>query len=398
MPEDAITDVAIVGAGPAGLCLAVELAAMGLSVKVVDRAPYAALVEPGDDGREIALTHTSRRQLAWAGIWQRIDEHSVAPIREAQLYNGDGDAPQAMTLAGAERSASRTIGQLVPNRMIRRAAFEAALADSRITLVTGQGVSALESSPGARVLRLEDGSRLPARLVVAADGRMSFTRRMAGLPAHLEDTGRKVLVCRMAHERPHGETTWSWFGYERALALLPLNDRTSSVVMTLTPAEAERLESLDAEAFSATVSGFYRHCLGDMQRIGEVHSYPLWVGYADRLIADRLALIGDAAIGLHPATAHGFNVGLASVHRLVREISMARRRGQDIGSSSVLSAYERAHRRAIRPLWLASQAVVSLYGDTRPPARVLRQAALGLARQVGPLRWGLEHYLLRDAR
>ncbi|GHB09559.1 5-demethoxyubiquinol-8 5-hydroxylase UbiM [Modicisalibacter luteus] len=396
MPENTMADVAIVGAGPAGLCLAVELAAMGLEVAVVDRIPYSALAEPGEDGREIALTHTSRRQLAWAGIWQRIDMQSVAPIREAQLYNGD--APQAMTLAGGERSASRTIGQLVPNRVIRRAAFEAALDDSRITLLTGQGVSALETATRTRTLRLEDGSRLDARLVVAADGRMSVTRRMAGLPAHLEDTGRKVLVCRMAHERPHGETTWSWFGYERALALLPLNEQTSSVVMTLTPTEAERLASLDVAAFSATVTDFYRHCLGDMQRIGEVHSYPLWVGYAQRLVEERLALIGDAAIGLHPATAHGFNVGLASVHRLAREISMEHRRGGDIGSSAVLSAYERAHQRAIRPLWLASQTVVSLYGDARPPARMLRQAALGLARQVGPLRWGLESYLLRDAR
>lgn len=395
MPEHSIADVAIVGAGPAGLCLAVELAALGLSVSVVDRAPYNALAAPGDDGREIALTHTSRRQLAWAGIWQRIDTQSVAPIREARLYNGE--APQGMTLAGSERSASQTIGQLVPNRVIRRAAFEAALADSHITLITGKGVSALETTSGSRTLRLDDGSRLSARLVVAADGRLSATRRMAGLPAHLEDTGRKVLVCRMAHERPHGAMTWSWFGYERALALLPLNDQSSSVVMTLTPAEAERLEVLDDDAFSAAVSGFYRHCLGDMQRVGELHGYPLWVGYAQRLAAERLALIGDAAIGLHPATAHGFNVGLASVHRLVREISQAHRRGQDIGSSTLLSAYERTHLRATRPLWLASQAVVSLYGDQRPPARFVRQAALGLARQVGPLRWGLEHYLLRDA-
>ncbi|WP_224418236.1 MULTISPECIES: 5-demethoxyubiquinol-8 5-hydroxylase UbiM [unclassified Modicisalibacter] len=392
----AMKDVAIVGAGPAGLCLAVELAALGLTVAVIDRAPRAALAEPADDGREIALTHASRRRLEAAGIWSRIAEAHVAPIRAAQLY--DGDATRPLTLAEVDATAVHPLGQFVANRHLRRAAFEAAQADSRIELIAGTGVTALETATDSRVLLREDGERLAARLVVAADGRLSAMRRQAGVPAQLEDTGRHVLVCRMAHEHAHDQVTWSWFGYRRALALLPLSGRTSSVVMTVTPDEAEWLHSLDAGAFSAAVSDFYRHRLGAMQRVGDLHGYPLWIGYAERLHAERLALIGDAAIGLHPATAHGFNVGLASVERLVGEIARGQRQGRDIGDADVLAAYDRAHRQATRPLWLASRAVVGLYNDTRPPARLMRRAALGLARRVTPLRWGLEHYLLSDSR
>lgn len=387
----ATRDVAIVGAGPVGLCLALELAALGLTVTVIDRAPWEALASPDDDGREIALTHASRRQLAAAGI--AIPEDRMAPIREARLYNGD--PPHGMTLASARGEAQDGIGQLVANHLIRRAAFEAVRDVDRIELITGHGVQALNGGADWRSVRLDDQRDIPARLVVAADGRLSVTRRLAGLSAQIHDTGQRLLVRRMAHERPHRQTTWSWFHGERGLALLPLAGDTASLVMTLPPEDAERLEAMSPTAFAAEATRLYRGCVGEMTCLDALHDYPLTVSHADRLVADRVALVGDAALGLHPVTAHGFNVGLASVRRLVKALASHAGTTADVGAAAGLASYARHHQRAIVPLWHASRALVALYGDTRPPARLARHLALGAARRIAPLQWLMEGYLAR---
>lgn len=398
LKDVAIKDVAIVGAGPIGLCLALELAALDLSVTLIDAAPYTALASPDDDGREIALTHASREQLAAAGI--DIPARQMAPIREARLYNGA--SPRGMTLASARgegrgREGQDSIGQLVANHVIRRAAFEAVQGVEHIQLVTGRRVSVLGAGPGWRSVLLDDQAQIPARLVVAADGRLSATRRLAGLSAQIHDTGQRLLVRRMAHARPHREVTWSWFSGERGLALLPLAGDTASLVMTLPPHDAEWLKALSSEAFAAEATRLYQGSVGEMSCRGTLHDYPLSVSRAEHLVADRVALVGDAAVGLHPVTAHGFNVGLASVRRLVDALTHHDKAVEDVGAPAQLAVYARHHQRAILPLWHASRALVALYGDTRPPARLVRHLALGAARRAGPLQWLMEGYLAKSS-
>ncbi|WP_280568849.1 5-demethoxyubiquinol-8 5-hydroxylase UbiM [Chromohalobacter sp. 296-RDG] len=397
MPQSAggvaIKDVVIVGAGPVGLCLALELAALDLSVTLIDAAPYTALASPGDDGREIALTHASREQLAAVGI--DIPADRMAPLREARLYNGAN--PRGMTLASARGEGQDSIGQLVANHVIRRAAFEAVQGVEHIELVTGRRVSALGTGAGWRSVLLDDQSHIPARLVVAADGRLSATRRLAGLSAQIHDTGQRLLVRRMAHARPHREVTWSWFTGERGLALLPLAGDTASLVMTLPPHDAERLKALSSEAFAAEATRLYQRSVGEMHCHDALHDYPLTVSRAEHLVADRVALVGDAAVGLHPVTAHGFNVGLASVRRLVDALTPHGQTVEDVGTPTRLAVYARYHQRAILPLWHASRALVTLYGDTRPPSRLMRHLVLGAARQAVPLQWLLEDYLARPS-
>ncbi|MCK0745254.1 5-demethoxyubiquinol-8 5-hydroxylase UbiM [Chromohalobacter nigrandesensis] len=386
-----IKDVAIVGAGPVGMSLAMELAALDVSVTLIDAAPCTALASPDDDGREIALTHASRKQLTAVGI--DIPAGQMAPIREARLYNGASS--RGMTLASARGEGEDSIGQLVANHVIRRAAFEAVQGSGRIELVTGRRVSALGTCSGGRSVLLDDQSQITARLVVAADGRLSATRRLAGLSAQVHDTGQRLLVRRMAHTRPHREVTWSWFNGERGLALLPLAGDTASLVMTLPPHQAERLKALSAEAFATEATRLYRNSVGEMRCSGALHDYPLVVSRADHLVADRVALVGDAAVGLHPVTAHGFNVGLASVRRLVEALTHHDQAVRDVGAPAQLAIYARHHQRAILPLWHASRALVTLYGDTRPPARLVRHLALGAARRAAPLQWLMESYLAR---
>ena len=376
-------DVLVVGAGPAGLSLARGLAGTGLSVTLVEQQSAAALAEPAFDGREIALTHASRQIMQSLGLWQRIDPAQISPLRSARVMNGG--SPFALGFAAAKENVEE-LGWLIPNHLIRRAAWEAVQGQAGLELVDNAKVTAIETGSDANTVLLDDGRRLSARLVVAADSRFSATRRMMGIGAQMRDFGKSMLVCRMAHERPHRHEAWEWFGYGRTLAMLPLPGDQCSAVITLPPQQIQELMAMDEDGFGEAVGGFFEQRLGRMQPVGTRHVYPLVGVYAHRFAGPRYALVGDAAVGMHPVTAHGFNFGLQSQQRLAKLLEEAAGRGGDIGEAALLARYERSHRLATRPLYEATNAIAALYNDSRLPARLLRNAALRAAHGVAPFR------------
>ncbi|WP_017909749.1 5-demethoxyubiquinol-8 5-hydroxylase UbiM, partial [Xanthomonas sp. SHU 199] len=338
-------DIAIVGAGPAGLCFARSLAGSGLSLALIEPQPRAALAEAAFDGREIALTHASRALLDQLDLWPRIDPQAIAPLRDARVMNGS--SPFALTFAAGEGGRG-DLGWLVPNHLIRRAAFAAVQDQPGLTLLDGVSVQALRRDARQAQVQLSDGRSVAARLVVAADSRFSSTRRMSGIGAQLRDFGRTMLVCRGRHERPHHQTAWEWFGYGRTMALLPLHGNEASAVLTLPPERAQALLQMDEAALGAEISTFFEHRLGAMTPLVRPQAYPLVAVYAQRFVAERYALIGDAAVGMHPVTAHGFNFGLQSQARLARALHDAVARGGDIAAPALLAGYQRGHRLATR--------------------------------------------------
>lgn len=376
-------DIAIVGAGPAGLTLARSLRGSGLEIALIDPQPREALAEPAFDGREIALTHPSRRLLEAAGIWARLDAEAIAPLREARIIDGHGTTP--LTIGSGDRA---PLGFLVANQAIRRAAFDAAIDGDGVRLFAGCRVVALDTARQDRtVLHLSDGRTLAARLVVAADGRYSTTRRLLGIGARQRDFGKTMLVCRMTHERPHESIALEWFDHGQTVALLPLAGRCSSLVLTLPPLQIERLIALDDAAFGAEITQRLRGRLGAMRPAGSRHAYPLVASFADRFAGPRCALVGDAAVGMHPVTAHGFNFGLLGQARLAAAIRAgAASPGGDVADPARLARYAREHRRETEPLYRATQLIVSLYTDERAPARWLRGAVLSAAARLPPLR------------
>ena len=376
-------DVLVVGAGPAGLSLARGLAGTGLSVALIEQQPAAALAEPAFDGREIALTHASRQIMRTLGLWERIDPAQISPLRSAKVMNGS--SPFALDFAAAGENVDE-LGWLVPNHLIRRAAWEAVQGQAGLELVDGAKVTAVETGANANTVVLDDGRRLSARLLVAADSRFSAIRRMMGIGAQMRDFGKSMLVCRLRHERPHHHEAWEWFGYGRTLAMLPLPGDVCSAVITLPPQQVQELMAMDEGRFADTVGKHFEQRLGQMQVVGTRHVYPLVGVYAHRFAAPRCALVGDAAVGMHPVTAHGFNFGLQSQQRLVREVAAAAARGGDIGDAALLARYERSHRLATRPLYEATNAIAALYNDSRLPARLLRNGALRVAHGVAPFR------------
>ena len=207
----------------------------------------------------------------------------------------------------------------------------------------------------------------------------------------MQDFGRTVIVCRMRHAQPGDGVAHECFGYERTLAVLPLPPAADgtplcSVVVTAGTADASALMALPAQAFAAQVQAQFQQRLGAMALEGERHAYPLVAVYARHFSGHRCALLGDAAVGMHPVTAHGYNLGLSGVERLTRAVADARRAGRDIGDAAVLAAYARDHHRHAWPIYQGTNTVVRLFTDARPLPRLLRQAVLQGARRLPPLK------------
>lgn len=387
-------DVVIIGAGPAGLCLARALSGHGLSVLILERQAESDLAEPAFDGREIALTHASQALLERLGLWQRLPLDEIAVLRDAQVLNG----PSLFALRiHAEQAGAERLGHLVANQAIRRAAFAAVAECADVQLRCGVSVRAIRHRAQDVELELASGESLRTRLLVAADSRFSETRRQLGIGARLKDFGKTMLVCRMHHEKPHRQVAWEWFGYGQTLALLPLNGDQSSVVLTLPPREIERLRDLDEHAFAREMERRFDRRLGAMQLLSSRHAYPLVGAYAEKLVGPRCALLGDAAVGMHPVTAHGFNFGLAGVQRLSEALLAAHARGADIAAPAVLARYERQQRLATWPLYQATNLLVDVYTNDRLPVKLLRGAGLRVAQGLLPLRMGIARHLTSRA-
>lgn len=400
MQQPLDSDVLVIGAGPAGLALAISLGQAGLSVIVLDTQARAALSAPQDDGREIALTHDSVALLKTLGIWPRLAAHEIGVIREAQVH--DGGHARALLDFNAQRAGrgggTGVLGWIVPNHALRRASFEVAAALPALRIVCNAQTSQVRTLPSHAEVFFEaepspTGGYLRARLLVAADSRFSTTRRQLGIGADLHDFGRTMVVCRMQHTQPHREVAHECFGYERTLAVLPLSGDASSVVLTADAGAAAALMALPAADFTALVQRQFHDRLGRMAMTGERHAYPLVATYAHRFRSMRSALVGDAAVGMHPVTAHGYNLGLQGVGTLAGRVVQAHRAGQDIGAASLLAAYEATHRRHTRLIYHGTNAVAKLYADNRAPLRLLRQLVLEGAQRFPPLKAAITRQL-----
>ena len=381
-------DVLVIGAGPAGLALSISLARSGLSVAVVERQSAEILANPAFDGREITITNRSIETLTELGAWRHVPPEEVSTLAAAHVLNGRSTHALRFDPPADTPGA---LGTLLPNHIIRRALFTAAGEQPTIHLFDNIAATSITTDATSAALTLADGTTLTGKLLVAADTRFSEMRRRMGIPTHLRDFGKTMLVCRMSHELPHQSVATEWFGYGQTMAILPLDGTAQtpdlcSVVLTLKPRETEALMALEPEAFSAEITKRYQNRLGALQLVGTRHVYPLVATYATRFVAERFALVGDAAVGMHPVTAHGFNFGLTGVELLSNLAVPAALAGEDIGAHRLLAQYQSQLRRATMPLFLATNTTALLYTDDRLPARVLRGAVIRAGETLAPLR------------
>ena len=382
--------VAIVGSGPAGLCLARALSPSGAKIALIDSQEAESLENPGFDGREIALTQRSVAVLKELGVWDRIGADKVFALREARVFDGKSPFP----LRYGSNGEDDRLGCIVSNCDIRKAAFEAASECENVELIAGTSVVSLDIGDRMANVSLSDGRELSAPLLIAADSRFSFVRNQLGIGAEMNRLGKAMLVGRVRIDTPHDNVATEWFDHGQTLALLPLGAGMASAVLTVSEGDASRILALDPDALGQELHRRFRGRFGTMDAIGPMHAYPLTTVFARRFVCHRAALVGDAAVGMHPVTAHGFNLGIASVRHLTDEILPLLERGADPANSAALRRYERRHRRESLPIYLATNSIVGLYTDDRLIARAARRFGLRVA-QTPPAHKIVNRILMR---
>ena len=376
-------DVIIVGAGPAGLSFACSLIDLNLNVLVVEKSTQKSISNPKPDGRETALTHNSLKILQKLGVWDLIDKTSVSPLKEAKVFDGDSDS---LLNFAAKKSSFDALGYLVPNHLIRLALYNKASSSENLTIINEISVESVSTSVSDAKVVLSSGETVHSKLLVAADSRFSEIRRKMGISSTMKDFSKVMIITRVSHEKDHGQTALECFNYGHTLALLPLNGNISSVVLTVPTDKADEMLNMDKEKFCKLASDGFNGSLGVMRQIGERYSYPLVGVYAQKFRSTRFALIGDAAVGMHPVTAHGFNLGLRGQDILASAIAKALKSRLDIGSDVVLREFESKQIHLSRLMYFGTNGVVSLFTNDDAKAKQIRKLVLKFADRFPPVK------------
>ena len=376
-------DVTIVGAGPAGLSFACSLINLNLKVLLVERSNLSSISSPKPDGRETALTHNSLKILQKLGVWDLLDQSKVSPLKEAKVFDGDSDS---LLNFAANKSSIDALGYLVPNHLIRLALFQKASQSDNLSIINELSVDSVQTTLSGGTVTLSDGQIFDSKLIVAADSRFSEIRRKMGIESTMKDFSKVMIITRVSHEKDHNQVALECFNYGHTLALLPLNGNISSVVLTVSTDEAEHMLSMDPEKFCKFASDGFNGALGEMKQIGDRFSYPLVGVYAQKFRSKRFALIGDAAVGMHPVTAHGFNLGLRGQDILSKSITKALNTGKDIGSDEVLRDFENKQIHLSRLMYFGTNGVVSLFTNDDAMAKQIRKLVLKFADRFPPIK------------
>lgn len=386
----------IIGAGPVGATLAATLAAAGLPVAVVDAAPLPPMELPDFDGRAYAIALTSKRLLEAAGIWEHLPG-APCPIEAIHVADGrPGAPPSPLALHWrAEEVSEEPFGFMVEARALRVALNARLPGMPNLSVFAPATATVARAAEGATVT-LSSGQRIAARLVVAAEGRNSPLRRQAGIRAATLDYHQIGMVGAFAHEEPHRNQALEQFLPNGPFAQLPLAGpgnfgtaaypHASAFVWADRTEIARRMLALPDEDFGRELKRRLGDRLGAIRPIGRRWSYPLSALHVARWYDTRLALVGDAAHGVHPIAGQGLNLGFRDVAALAEEVIAAWNAGDDPGESAVLRRYQ-ARRRPDTLMMLAGMhALERLFGNDLAPVRMARRIGIAAVDRIGPLK------------
>jgi 2-octaprenyl-6-methoxyphenol hydroxylase len=383
-------DVLIGGAGFAGLALAIALRqSLGGSFRVVVADPALrsgpADNKRPDDVRASAIAAAARRLFETIGVWDAVAE-AAQPILDMAVTDsklGDAVRPVFLTFDG-EIAPGEPFAHMIENGPLIAALLARAKREG--VELRAAAVTDFETAAERIEARFDGGDTISARLLVAADGARSAIRERAGIQCTGWSYGQSGIVTTVRHERDHHGRAEEHFLPAGPFAILPLKGRRASIVWTEDAAEAERIVALPDAAFHAELERRFGLRLGDIEVIGPRRAYPLGLSVARAFVADRLALIGDAAHVIHPIAGQGLNLGLRDVAALAEAVVDAARLGLDVGSATVLERYQRWRRFDTAAMGLATDGLNRLFSNQSDALRLLRDVGLGLVDRAPPLK------------
>jgi 2-octaprenyl-3-methyl-6-methoxy-1,4-benzoquinol hydroxylase/2-octaprenylphenol hydroxylase len=384
MSRRGVLDAVVVGGGAIGAALALALGRDGLRIALVEaRAPKPWRIDDDVDLRVVALAPDARALLGDLGVWSAIESARGGPYRHMCVW--DALAPGELSFDAADRGEA-ALGWIVENALIQHALWQALLDEPRVELRCPAEVAAVSDRESFVEVALADGTRIDARLALAADGAASPVRAMLGVECDGRDYAARALVAHVGTARPHESTAWQRFLPGGPLAFLPLADGRSSIVWTLRDAEAARVLALDDAAFRADLGCAFDFRLGEIVSATRRAAFPLRMQSARRYVAGRVALVGDAAHVVHPLAGQGMNLGFRDVACLRRTLRAASDRGTDIGAAPVLRRYERERRSENALAARALDAIERVFASGNPLVAQARGFALSAGGRLAPLR------------
>lgn len=380
-------DLIIVGGGLAGASLALALRDARLRIALVEsQSPRRP---DGWDARIYAISPANKEFLDAIGAWRHLDESRIAPIRAMEIF---GDQGGKLGFSAYETGVPE-LGCILESSLMACEFWESAKRQSNLTLFCPARPASLEFRHDAAVLQLSDGVVLAAPLLVGADGRDSWVRQSAGLVAINTPYGEKGVVANFATAKPHHHCAFQWFRDDGVLAYLPLPGNRISIVWSTGDARADELCSLSPQLFCERVAEAGAGVLGGLELLTAPAAFPLRLMRVPQTVAPRLALVGDAAHGIHPLSGHGINLGFQDAKELAG-LLLAAQPWQDIGEARFLQRYQRARREETVLMQTTTDSLRRLFRVSPPGLRPLRNLGLNLTNGLPFIKNALVRYAL----
>ena len=393
MSDARAVDVCVVGAGPVGGTLACRLAEAGIRTAVIDRAPLPPMEHPAFDGRAYAIAAGPRRLLEASGLWDKLP-NPTCPILDIRVSDGRVGRPASpLHLHFATRELGEEAGPfgwMVEARSLR-VALNAHMAALPALQVFAPAEATVTRAPEGATVRIAGGPEIACRLVVAAEGRRSALREAAGIPVTRLPYNQTGIVSAIAHEKPHHNVALEHFLPAGPFAQLPMcgtdgAPHVSAIVWTERDAQARVMLGLDDARFAREIGRRLGDHLGAVRPIGRRWSYPLAAMLAHRYTDTRLALVGDAAHGVHPIAGQGLNLGFRDVEVLADLIVDAVNASSDPGAPALLANYQRQRRPDNLAMLVGMDALDRLFSNNNPVLRLARDVGIATVHRIGPLK------------
>lgn len=384
-----------------GAAVACGLGNSRLKVAVIEKnMPEAFAKEQPHDLRVSALSIASKTILETVGAWQGVESRRLCPFKRMRVFETAGD-----TEFCSEAIQHEELGFIVENRITQLALLDRLQEFENVTLFSSTNITKMDYSVTETVLELENGQKLNAKVLVAADGGQSRVRQTVGLGVTSWDYQQHALVIYVETAYPQQDITWQRFTPEGPQAFLPLTDNYGSIVWYNSPDEVRRLKKLPYDLLKQELLQAFPDCLGELNRILGVASFPLKRQHAQQYVKQGVALVGDAAHMINPLAGQGVNIGLLDAAALAEVLVEADEKGQDIADLNVLKRYEAMRRHENLKMMTVMDAFYHVFSNEILPVKFLRNLGLGLAERITPAKnkvmkmaMGLEGNLPKLAR